>query len=165
VAVFMRSGGKKIIAELKGLDRRRPEVKIELMKYKDLLFEIGQSFRVKNVDSRKSLHEFDMFYFLTRMRDVEDATLVAIYAKTKAITFIDSAALSVNVDSKIHQSAVLFRDQVRIPSTIYMRPEKWSLNYNYLKEQLGNPFIFKDNKGIKGRNNYLIKSEAEYRRV
>jgi glutathione synthase/RimK-type ligase-like ATP-grasp enzyme len=163
VAVFVRSGGSKIFKEFSGLDKIRPELSFEFIKYGNTMFHIGQSFKIKNVDTLSSLHEFDMFYFLTRMPgDTEEAALAAIYASTKAITFIDRAAHSLDVDSKIHQSAVLYRERVLVPETIYMRMDKWISRYDYVKEHLGDKFILKDNKGLKGRNNYLINDKEEY---
>lgn len=114
------------------------------------------------IDGRKELNEYDLCYFLTRVSHAETAAIIANYAKYYNIAFADEAALHLPTDRKAHQLALLALAGIQVPKTIQLPKSKWEENYSFLKKELGLPFVFKDDSGRKGRNNFLIQNKKDF---
>lgn len=52
-----------------------------------------------------------------------------------------------------------------IPKSILLFPKRLELSYDYLVQQLGEPFVLKDICGRKGQNNYFIKDHKLFAKV
>lgn len=100
---------------------------------------------------------FDVIYFRVVGKRLEDATLVANYARERGIRVVDrlysDSHLLPSSISKAAETAKLIKAGIPIPKTIYG-------SVNYLAEvapkELGFPFIIKSTTGKKAREVWLV---------
>lgn len=116
---------------------------------------------VRNV----SLRDYDLIYFKTYFKKAEVATSIAEYAQTYNIAFIDSEVATYHAYTKVSQYAKLARAGVAIPKSIIVSYMMLLDQFAWFESELGLPFILKDAAADKGANNYLIKSQKDFKKV
>jgi glutathione synthase/RimK-type ligase-like ATP-grasp enzyme len=137
-----------------------------VVRYKDVFGYIDETkLQLKLRETNQDLATFDLIYFKTLTKNREMGATIAAYARLHNIPYVDTAAELTAANSKFAQGALMRLRQVDTPQTIFMAIEYYLDHYEEIIERLGLPFIFKDNHGRKGRNNYLIYSRDEFTKI
>lgn len=167
VLVLCNSASKQITSQMNKLaENYKQDLEVEVAKYKDIVITTStDEVRVSIGSKSKDLVGYDMVYFLTRVKNAEIAAIIASYLKRNGVMFVDSAAVLLSTDTKSHQSALLAGHGISMPKSIFMSSDAWELQLDFVIKELGLPLIFKDDRGTKGRNNYLIKSKKEFAQI
>ncbi len=164
VLVLSHTGNEKMFeqfARLAGSSESR--LSINVIRYQDLMMVAdAEDVRLSVRSANRDVASYDFIFFLTRVRDAELAAMVAAYAQQRGVVFADQAAKMLATDTKAHQALLLAARNIAVPRTIYMDREAWVSSYDEIKKALGSPFVFKDNNGRKGRNNFLIQSKKDF---
>jgi glutathione synthase/RimK-type ligase-like ATP-grasp enzyme len=136
---------------------------IDVKRYDDLMM-VADTDKV-NVTLRssgKDVGSYEFIHFLTRTRNAQLAAMVAAYAKKYGIPYADHAAGLLATDTKAHQGMLLSLRGIAMPRTVYMASSCWESAFGELEELLGLPFVFKDDHGLKGRNNFLVTDRETF---
>jgi glutathione synthase/RimK-type ligase-like ATP-grasp enzyme len=162
--VLVHTGNEKTMGHFQQLSKQfEGRLEIDVVRYKELMMSADvEDVRLSVRSANRDVASYDFIYFLTRTKDAELAAMVAAYAKQRGVTFADQAAQLLATDTKAHQALLLAARNISLPRTIYMHRDAWKTSFDEIKETLGLPFIFKDNNGLKGRNNFLIKSKKDF---
>lgn len=153
---------------LKGVQGHYPQLSVTQTTYDDLLFlyEKRRS-HIKLRSSGEDVADFDIVHLKTSVeRDVTAA--VARYAEQHGRKVIDREAVrQFPTTSKLYQYTILVGAGIPVPQTIFMMPAAYVEDgaYERLVTGLGAPFVLKDIHTSKGRNNEVIRSEAEYEKM
>lgn len=108
---------------------------------------------------------FDFVYFKSVMDNRDPAIALAQYLEKRGIPFVDRAILHYPLNNKLAQYVLLSDAGIRVPKSLYMSPRNMRKSYGQLVDFLGLPFVLKDIHGSKGRNNFLIKDDADFKAV
>lgn len=122
-------------------------------------YEGGYKLYINGID----VSNFDLIYIRVVGKRIEDATLLANYAKEKGIRIIDklyeNSHLLPSSVAKSIETAKLIKAGVPMPKTIYGSLE-------YLKEvavsEFGFPFVIKSTTGKKAREVWAPQDQAEF---
>ena len=139
------------------------KVSIEWRNYHSIDISISNDGTEVTLDDGRSLKDYDFVYFKSFFRYSEMASVIAYYLKQNDITFVSSELLRHGIDSKLSQLNYLSYAGLPIPSTLFMLNDQWVDSYEKAAKKFGLPFIFKSVDGSTGRENYLIKSEKEFK--
>lgn len=164
VLILCHAAKQKTIDRLKTIEEKLGDkIKIEVAKYKDLAVNVNsKELSIRLMGSNRDLASYGFIFFLTRTKDAELASIIASYAKRQGVSFSDQAAALLSTDTKIHQASLLSGKRIEIPTTLYMDIDNWFDAYSAVSKFVGRPFVFKDNSGLKGRNNFLIKNKQQF---
>lgn len=129
-------------------------------RFKDVNYASGDEFVVKI--GEQDIADFDIIYFRVVGRRIEDATVVANYAKQKGIRVVDKLysdeLLYPSSISKARETMKMLEAQVPMPKTIYGSLE-------YLREHapkiFGYPFVLKTTTGKKAREVWAPKGPED----
>lgn len=164
VLVMVHTGtmqARKLFAELE--QSFLGQLEIDVVRYDELMVVAdGTDATITVRTTGRDVASYGFVFFLTRMRDAELAAIVAAYARRHKVGFSDQAAALLATDTKVHQTVLLSSGDIRLPQTVYMDQKQWGTAYKELIQLVGRPFVFKDNNGLKGRNNFLITSKADF---
>ena len=150
----------------KSLERYGKKLRITYAAYEDLRFAAGgPGNRITLIDSGRDIAGFDLVHFKTYSRYKDLAAAAAAYLHQRGVPFIDQAINNFPAISKIHQYIVLSDHDIAVPLSIFMLPGRLEQSYDYLKEQLGLPFVLKDTQGNKGEHNFLVTDRASFRKA
>jgi glutathione synthase/RimK-type ligase-like ATP-grasp enzyme len=165
VIVLVHNSNNKIREQFGVLGKSmQDKAQIDLVRYDDLMVVTDANGTTINVKSTGyNIASYGFIFFLTRARDAALAAMVAAYAKRHGVGFSDQAAILLPADAKSHQAFVQSIHGINTPRTVYMDQTKWAESYDELVDMLGLPFVFKDNRGKKGRNNFLISSKSDFK--
>ncbi len=167
ILVLVNNGSEKITSFYAEAEQRNEgKIIFEVRRYKDLVisFETGEA-TVKFIQDDVNIQSFDLIYFKTRVKNAEIASVVANMAKQQNIPYVDKVTSQQPTDKKVHQGALLAMRGLPVPKSIYMDKSHWENKFNMLEKELELPFIFKDNDGRKGRNNFLINSPKDFKQA
>jgi glutathione synthase/RimK-type ligase-like ATP-grasp enzyme len=162
--VLVHTGNEKTLEHFAQLNEKfEGRLDVNVVRYKDLMMVADvEDVRLSVRSANQDVASYDFIFFLTRTKNAELAAMVAAYAKQRGVTFADQAAVMLATDTKAHQALMLAARNISLPRTMYMHRDGWEASYNEIKNTVGLPFIFKDNNGRKGRNNFLIKSKKDF---
>jgi len=108
----------------------------------------------------RKLSEFDLIYFRLVGKRLEDATLVANYAKEHGIRVVDrlylDSLLMPSSISKAAENAKLIKAGIPIPKTIYGNLKHLSAT---APREIGYPVVFKSTTGRKAREVWIAQDE------
>ncbi len=130
--------------------------------YNDLTVKVSKNRVQILTDEGVDLSRYDMIYLISVGENGALAATVAQYAKAHDIKFLDEAHSGTPPSDKLHQYAILSLNKLSVPKTIRVAKSNISQEYNEIKDFIGVPFIYKDSKGNKGRNNFLIKNRKDF---
>lgn len=165
ILVLVRNGKQQVrdgLAEIQKIIGDK--IIMDVVRYNELEIAITES-GVSVKAANKSLSEYQLVYFFTRVRNEQLAAIVAAQARKLGLVYIDKAAERLYANGKLHQYATLSGRGVKIPETFFVDTAMWKDKFEELEKRLGVPFIFKDNAGRKGRHNYLIKSKDQFLKI
>ncbi len=108
------------------------------------------------------LASYDIVHFKTSTkRDITSS--LARYAQSKGATVLDFAAIAgFPTMSKLYEYTLLTLNNIPIPDSVFVTPQKAPAAYKQFASQLGLPFVLKDIHGSKGNYNQVIHNEGEY---
>ena len=151
---------------IEAMQNNKPELEIVLGIYSNMAIYIenDQSY-IELIDSHSDIASFDLVFFKTLYKSSDMASAIANYLDKKGVKYIDQATKYSQISSKLYQYVVLSSSGVNVPASIFIHPDKISECFQLFKEKLKLPFILKDIHGLKGRDNYLIKSEEKFSEV
>lgn len=140
------------------------EIELTTASFSDVNFKSygGFSVKIKGED----ISSFDLIYFRLVGKRIEDATIVANYARQKGTKVIDkvytSELLYPSTISKAHETMKLIQNNIPMPKTIYG-------GLKYLKEigpkEFGYPFVIKSTTGKKAREVWAPKNEEDLEEI
>ena len=164
ILVLVRVGNKKTREQFDLLARKlQDKAEITIARYDEIsMVADSNTIKMRIKPNGRDISDFGFIYFFTRFRDAELAAMVAAYAKRFGIGFSDQAAALLAANAKSHQCMWLAGRGVNLPRTVYMDRKVWASSYDVLAESLGVPFVFKSDKGKKGRDNFLISNKREF---
>jgi glutathione synthase/RimK-type ligase-like ATP-grasp enzyme len=168
ILVLVNSGGPSIRKFYEDLNEEYgSELHAEVTKYRDLAYYLeGDGLRIVNLQTDEELRNYDFIYFKTSIKNTIFASVIATYARANLVPYADEAAEQfAPTESKLQQLARLIPIGVTMPDTIYMSAKHMQARYSELTKRLGDPFVLKDNGGLKGRDNHLIGSKKELARA
>jgi glutathione synthase/RimK-type ligase-like ATP-grasp enzyme len=142
-------------------------VEMEAVTYSDLVFKIGSEGNRIVVDSTgNDVSEYGLVYFRTSNLHENPSVSGAIakYLEARNADFIDQSVVQSPIPNKVYQYVVLTDNNIQVPQTIFMLPQKMKESYENLVAELGLPFVLKDIRGHRGENNFLINSKAYFDR-
>lgn len=110
-------------------------------------------------------NELQLFYKNEKIKDLPDAAFfkcynfeVMDYLKQHKILLVNSLRGMKLSKNKYETYKLANSLQILEPKTIYSE----NYDYNFVSQQLGLPFVMKDNYGERGENVYLIKNEKQF---
>lgn len=139
------------------------KVQIDLRTFSELTMRIEDGvMRLRLGLDGRDVSEYDLVYFKTFMRNLELASLTAMYAKQHNVPFVDTAVQVTPANDKLHQYGLLALYGIRVPDSWYLPAKILRQNYSAVKDFLRVPFILKSLNGKKGQYNYLINNKQEF---
>lgn len=140
-------------------------VSYEFAQYSDLYFHIdGLSTRVVNTVSGDDLSDYSFTYFKNH-RERELSTSAAEYLHFKGRSFADQEFLHYMSASKLSEYMRLSCYGLSVPPTIAAATAHLAERYEELVKALGKPFVLKEIRSDKGKFNYLISQETDFKGV
>jgi glutathione synthase/RimK-type ligase-like ATP-grasp enzyme len=112
-----------------------------------------------------SLESYDLVHFMTYYRHEELASAMAEYLTAKQVDFIDKEVATYHAKSKVTELTKLSLNGLPVPDTLSITRTPLVDLYPMIVETFGLPFILKSTTAVKGRNNYLIRSEKEFHKI
>lgn len=136
-------------------------------RYDSLLYYFAkQAPHILNVtDNNTDLAHYAFVYFKTHQQHAELAAAVAEYLSFKGVSFVDREVESYSSASKLTEYMKFSCYGLDVPPAVCAATPVLIQHYKEIKKQFGAPFVLKEIGSNKGRNNYLITSEAEFREI
>ena len=148
----------------RNLEQYGKKLRITYAAYEDLCFVVGEpGNRITLIDGGRDIAGFDLVHFKTTAHYQDLAAAAANYLQKRGVPFLDQAILHYPTSSKLHQYFILSDNDIAVPYSIFMLPDKLGRSYAYLEQQLGLPFVLKDIHGNKGEYNFLITDRISFR--
>jgi len=141
------------------------DINFTISTYSNIKFMIDGKCEAELIKQKKSLSKFDLVYFKTAVKERDVASCVASYLIGKKTRFLNRAVGQNFSDNKLLQYILMANKNISVPRTLFFSPSVLESKYIEHKSYLGSPFILKDVNGKKGRDNYLIKNERDFRRA
>lgn len=135
--------------------------------YDHLLFHLnGQSSKViVQDDDNRDAADYSLTYFKGRNRNIEFASAVAQYLEFKGRPYFDREMSNLLSQSKLTENMRLAVYNLPVPESICAARELLRDSYDDLAERLGIPFVLKEIKSDRGRNNYLLSNKDDFERI
>lgn len=124
----------------------------------------GSSMSVTNMASGKDLASYSFTYFKNH-HNRELSASAAEYLHYKARPFADQEFLQFMSASKLSEYVRLSCFGLSVPPTIAANTPLLLQNYENIVKKLGLPFVLKEIRSDKGKFNYLIKSESDFKEM
>lgn len=145
------------------LNQANDNLQVTLGVYDELQFSIGETCRVTLGEGDDIAH-FDFVHFkATPLRRQDIAAAAACYLKKRNVPYADQAVAAFAAHSKLYQYVVLHDNDIMVPSSVFVAPEKLPRSFDAFAQALGVPFVLKDIHGSRGRANYLITNQREFK--
>ncbi len=137
--------------------------------YEDIIFRTGDNNKISILRTGEDLASFAAVYF-NRVASSHRgyghiASAIAQYLEARNVEFIDRSVINAQDPSKLHQYIVLTDHHIRVPQTIFMFNDQMAENYDMIVQELGLPFVLKDDLGKRGRHRYFIENKADFDRA
>ncbi len=145
--------------------RSGKKLKVTYATYEDLCFVIDHSGTHVNLHgSGRDIATFDLVHFKTSSGHKGVAAATARYVERRGLPFLDESVKHFSGTSKLYQYVIMETqfDDLRVPRSVFMLPSTLARSYDFVKDQLGLPFVLKDIHGNKGEYNYLIKNQKSF---
>jgi glutathione synthase/RimK-type ligase-like ATP-grasp enzyme len=161
--VLMLSTNRTKVTErfAKNVERFGKKLCVTYAAYEGLRYDVGGlADRITLIDGNRDIASFDLVHFKTTFLDITAAT--AHYLQKRNVPYLDGAMRHFPGVSKLYQYSILADNGIAVPDSIFMFPRQLEGSYDYVKQQLGVPFILKDIHGSRGNHNYLITSKKSF---
>jgi glutathione synthase/RimK-type ligase-like ATP-grasp enzyme len=141
--------------------KQAPWITYECLTYKDLIFHIGDEIKVINAKTGTDLSTYGLTYFKDH-HNHEFAFSVAEYLHYIGHPFIDREFANNMSASKLSEYMRLACYQIKVPPTVCAASPIFKTMFPELADQLGLPFVLKEIRGDRGRDNYLIQNRQDF---
>lgn len=125
----------------------------------------GSSVKVVNLQNRKDLADYTLIYFKSHMKHPEFAAAIAEYLRFKSRPFLDHEPAHYVSTGKLSEYMRLTCLGLSLPPFVCARTRQLKTGYADVVARLGSPFVLKEIASDRGRNNYLIDNEKDFRAV
>lgn len=155
---------KNFFKEVSGYHQQATDYKC--LSYDDLMYDIATG-NPKAIDltSMNDVAEYSFVYFKLHAKNPEFASALAEYLNYKSRPFIDAELAQYASASKITEYMKLTCYDLPIPRTICVKPDRLLARYEQIKNDLGLPFVLKEASSHKGKSNYLISNQKQYKKI
>src|SRR3989344_2213846 len=141
---------------------KKLNIELTVASFSEVTYESGDKYRL--FAGEHDIADFSLIYFRVVGKRIEDATLVANYAKEHGIRLVDklyvSSLLLPSSISKAAETAKLISAGIPMPKTIYGSLEYLS---KVAPQELGLPFIIKSTTGKKAREVWIVEDVGALR--
>lgn len=163
ILVFNERDKEEVGRFLERVGAKVGKVKFTYSDYSDLTVYINHNnLKIKLNGVGRDIASYDMVYFKSYLKRLDFAHVIALYLKRYNVPVINRAAMQHATNNKLKQYVVLKSLGLSVPKSIYIPPERLAKSYAKIAAHLGEPFILKDTKGKKGRDNHLIRNESQF---
>lgn len=108
---------------------------------------------------------YDIVYFKAHNGAAEIAASAAEYLKFCSRRFFDKEVGNYTSMTKLSEYMKLSCSAIPVPRTIYAANKYLLQHFAHISSSLGMPFVLKEAGSDRGKNNYLIHTEAEFKGV
>ncbi len=150
---------------VKGLQSHGKKLQVTIARYQDLCFQMGGTTnRVTLITTGEDVALFDLVHFKTTARHLDIAASVAQYLRKRGVPFFDAAVANYPASSKLYQYIILADNDLSVPPSLLVLPERLATAYRRISSYVGTPFVLKDINTSKGRHNFLIRDKKAFDR-
>ncbi len=114
--------------------------------------------------NKRDVATYDLVFFRMWEREYERATATAAYLKSKKIPFFEDEVYNYRAFTKLTEVTNMVLAGLPVPDTYFSINEHTLVTMKNSKE-FGYPLIVKPARGLKGRNNFLVKDHKELSQV
>ncbi len=140
-------------------------INYECVGYDELMYFInGSATRVINIVSGEDLAKYHFIYFKNHHKR-EFSSSAAEYLRYKGRAFADKEFNQYMSASKLSEYMRLSCYGVNVPPTICAATSILKVKYSELTTVLGSPFVLKEMHSDKGKFNYIIKNEEDFKDI
>jgi hypothetical protein len=141
------------------------KIKYDCISYKNVAFYIdGVNSKVIHTENGKDLADYDFTYFKDH-HNHEIAFSIAEYLHFKNRPFADKEFYDSLSASKLSEYLKLASHDISVPPTFCAQIDYMCGQFETLTEWLGLPFVLKEMKSDRGKNNYLIATKADFTKI
>ncbi len=146
-------------------EQNRVAVDYECVGYESLLFHInGSSTSVRCLETGTDIATYAFTYFKNH-QDPEATFAAAEYLKFKGRRFVDHDSATFFADTKLVEYLKLISHGLPVPETYGANAMVLKERFAEIVQTLGLPFVLKAATSNRGRNNYIIDQEKDFRRI
>jgi len=150
----------------KNVEKAGKNFNVTYVSYDELCFITGENKnKVIIHETGVDLASFDLIHFKTSSKHQDEAAAASRYARQRGVKVLDPALIHFPASSKLYQYVILSDNNIAVPHSVYLHAERLVQSYEFLKQELGVPFILKNIHGNKGEYNYLIKDEKSFKKI
>lgn len=167
VLLIARAKGEKTIQKTanfaKAIQDLIPEATIENCEITELAYELSPEFiKIYHPVKGFDLKNFDLVIIRNVGTCYEEAQAIAVYCKRHGIEYTDKYLNRPLLDSKMSTSFMLWVNGVKnTPHFLYASKNEMMRRF----KDFGPKAVVKDNKGSKGRLNFVVKNEQEIENI
>lgn len=141
-------------------------VSYDCIGYGSLVFNMdGLSTSVIETDSGKDVCDYGLAYFKSHNQSMEFAEATALYMHFKGKPVIDHELRNFVSRSKLTEYMKLATYGLPIPASICAKTEELIKMYPQITKSLGSPFVLKEITADRGKDNYLISTQKDFKKV
>jgi glutathione synthase/RimK-type ligase-like ATP-grasp enzyme len=145
---------------------QNPELEISMVTYPEVaIYAENDQTYVEIMDGHVDLASFDLVFFKTVTKYPDMAAAISSYLDNRGVKYIDTAAKYSMTSSKLYQYVFLANNGVFVPPSIYVARGKMDGFYSELADKLKLPFVLKDTHGYKGKFNFVVNNESEFKNI
>lgn len=153
-----------VVSMFNKIGKSLPNADLTLTHYQHLRFSINEDgAKIFLIKPDMDLAEFDLAYFKMAFRSRDIATVVAEYLMSRKIEVLNPGVIRHFTNNKLKQYMILGNSKIDVPESYFFFPEEMVKKYDFLSKKLGIPFVMKSTIGKKGRDNFLVKNEKEFK--
>jgi glutathione synthase/RimK-type ligase-like ATP-grasp enzyme len=149
----------KLLADMRGYADK--SLQFEACKLAELTMTLIDGIaEIKNIGQGFDIKDFDLVVFRTVNKHLEEALAVLYYCEQHDIKYIDSCIKNAKTTTdKLSEAFALWRDGIRMPDMVY-GAEIWKQ-----VARISFPAILKGINSARGKDNYLVNSANEIRKI
>lgn len=148
------------------IQKDNAKLKFTTTTFNDLEFLVDKTTsKILIASTKQNINKFDFVFFKSVMVEKDTVAALASYLYRNGIGFMDRANLHYPLNNKLAQYLILQNVGIQVPKSIFLSPEAMVKSYKRASKYLGTPFVLKDIKASKGRNNFLIRNQSDFNKV
>lgn len=164
VLVLVKYGTTKTKSFFKNMEGQS-QAQLTVSNYDELVFSSVGALNITIGINGTDVADHKLVYFKSHIANSELASAIATYLDFRNIIYRDSELASAVSRGKLTEAVRLKAHGICMPPMVAMKYKMMQANYGYLIERLGLPFVFKDTLSNRGKSNYLISNEVDFKKV
>lgn len=138
---------------------------VDVHSYDELIYRIGEKPSVRIGKTGVDVSDYNLVYFKSRKRCLEQAMALASYLRYKNVIYRDEELDKIISHSKLSEMMELATHAISIPECIVARTSELLTLVPEINNEIRYPLVAKDVYSDRGAHNYLINDEVELRKV